>query len=395
MKLYSMCDCLAIILPDGCWFAKNSDRDPDEPQRVEFHDSVNNGNFQQTTYLQVKIPAKKYATLISRPDWMWGAEMGVNEQGVVIGNEAVFSKCIQHHNDALLGMDLLRLALEQSNSAEDALHVITHYLEQYGQGGNGAAAPGNFYYDNSFLIADHQTIWQLETAGKFWVAKKYSQQHQFAAISNGLTIEKDFDVHSPHLFDGAIKAGLWNGNGTFNFKKTFATTFMPWAAKASRRQQCNLNQLQSLTDNSVKLSDKEIFNIFTAALRQHVNGDLPSSNADVCMHAKGLFRPSQTTQSMISYLEVEKSNVWMTGSSAPCISMFKPLSINGDNWLLKQEHFWETWQNVFIHAMKHSDFKSKLQNLNQEVENKMLFSETVGCDQLLDNWWQKVEAMLP
>lgn len=41
---------------------------------------------------------------------MWGCEMGANDQGVVIGNEAVWTK-LQSNDDLqkrLLGMDLVR-----------------------------------------------------------------------------------------------------------------------------------------------------------------------------------------------------------------------------------------------------------------------------------------------
>lgn len=45
---------------------------------------------------------------------MFGAEMGANEHDVVIGNEAVFSKLpADQLPPALLGMDILRLALER------------------------------------------------------------------------------------------------------------------------------------------------------------------------------------------------------------------------------------------------------------------------------------------
>ena len=68
-------------------------------------------------------------------DWMWGVEMGANEHGVVIGNEAVWTRepC-DGRNKALLGMDLVRLGLERGNTAREALDVITTLLEEHGQG---------------------------------------------------------------------------------------------------------------------------------------------------------------------------------------------------------------------------------------------------------------------
>ena len=47
---------------------------------------------------------------------IWGAEMGVNEHGVSIGNEAVFTKAKREH-PGLLGMDLLP-PLERASTAE-------------------------------------------------------------------------------------------------------------------------------------------------------------------------------------------------------------------------------------------------------------------------------------
>ena len=76
--------------------------------------------------------------------------MGVNEHGVAIGNEAVFTKVPYDRRPGLLGMDLLRLALERAESAEAAVGVITSLVETHGQGGNCWQVK-RFTYHNSFI----------------------------------------------------------------------------------------------------------------------------------------------------------------------------------------------------------------------------------------------------
>ncbi len=66
----------------------------------------------QCTYISIPQVAATHAVVLSKPSWIWGAEMGANEHGVVIGNEALFTR-VQCEGKALLGMDLVRLALER------------------------------------------------------------------------------------------------------------------------------------------------------------------------------------------------------------------------------------------------------------------------------------------
>lgn len=64
--------------------------------------------FLQCTYIQIPQVEKTYAVVLSKPAWLWGAEMGSNDQGVCIGNEAVWTRETVDPGEALLGMDLVR-----------------------------------------------------------------------------------------------------------------------------------------------------------------------------------------------------------------------------------------------------------------------------------------------
>ena len=92
-----------------------------------------------------------------------GAEIGINDHGLVIGNEAVFSKIPANKKPALLGMDLLRAALERAVTPHEAVQVVIDLLEEFGQGGN-CEQGGELYYHNSFIMAGAEDAWVLETS---------------------------------------------------------------------------------------------------------------------------------------------------------------------------------------------------------------------------------------
>ena len=197
-----MCDSLVALAPATAervtLFAKNSDRPPAEVQRIEVLASRHE---LQTQVTHVVIEGAAQPTLrciISRPEWCWGAEHGVNEAGVAIGNHSIYTTTDPRgFPPALIGMDLVRLGLERAATAEAAVHVITTLLERYGQGGTGhdpQIVGKERPYWSSFLIADPNTAWMLETSATDWEAVPVVET---AAMSNRTCIPA-FDAEHRH-----------------------------------------------------------------------------------------------------------------------------------------------------------------------------------------------------
>jgi len=169
-------------------FGKNSDREPYEAQNIlivprEKHDL---NETVQCSYLTIPQVSETARVLLCQPFWMFGAEMGANEYGVVIGNEAIFTR-EKPDKIGLTGMDLVRLALERSRTARQALEVIIKLLEKHGQGGN-CGYRFKLKHMNSFLIADNKEAYVLETVKTWWAWKKIKDVW---SISNIISLQKD------------------------------------------------------------------------------------------------------------------------------------------------------------------------------------------------------------
>ncbi|HSO96988.1 MAG TPA: hypothetical protein VLV81_13225 [Acidimicrobiia bacterium] len=186
----AVCDCL-VALPNTTasartLFAKNSDRPADEAQELEWLPPRRDAGPVRTTYLDIDAaPGWTLGVLASRPAWMWGLEHGVNEAGVAVGNEAVYTTDDPHlAPPALVGMDLVRLALERAETATAAVDVIIGLVERYGQGGSGYEGRDDPYW-SSFLVADAADAWIIETSGTLTATEHVAHTR---AISNRLTI---------------------------------------------------------------------------------------------------------------------------------------------------------------------------------------------------------------
>lgn len=390
-----MCDTLVALgnstLSGGTVFAKNSDREPNEAQQVVIMPAVDYAagspaqNWVKLTYIEIPQVSHTHAVLLCKPFWMWGAEMGANEHGVVIGNEAVFTRLPYQKQPGMTGMDLLRLGLERSNSARSALEVIVNLLETYGQSGNcGFTHP--FYYHNSFLIADRQEAWVLETAGKQWVAERVKDVR---TISNGLTIGSEWDLASQDLVNTAVRLGWCRNRDDFHFARCYADFLYTTLGDSKKRQTCSTHALLA---NRGKITSSDLM----AVLSSHAgDGDADWSpdrgmlGADVCMHAGfGPVRASQSVGSLVSDLSAEQAVHWITGTSAPCTSLFKPVWIDaglpdmGPELTGVYDSQSLFWSHEMLHRAILLDYPTRMKVLRTEREDlqrKFIARVAEGC----------------
>lgn len=374
-----MCDTM-VALPSvtkngSVMFAKNSDRQPNEPLLLTYIPRKKHPpNSKVTcTYITIDQVEETYALFLYKPSWMWGGEMGTNEYGLTIGNEAVFTK-EKVNKTGLLGMDLIRLALERCKTAEEAVYCITNLIEKYGQGGNcGYEKP--FTYHNSYLICDFESAWILETADVMWVAKKVST---FAAISNRLSIGENFDLSHPDVISYAIDRGWHKRNEPFHFAKSYSDFLYTKFSGSKERFSC-VDHLLQLHEGNITLE------LMMDILRSHEEeSNLPPihhfSVKSVCMHAGFLYGDHATGSYSISLRKDEPLVGFVTGSSTPCISIFKPLPLFEQPlsyiWEENDEralHFW--LKREYIHRRLMNATTSLLQQYDDErkqVQNEIL-----------------------
>ncbi|MGZ6020831.1 MAG: hypothetical protein ACXWKO_19370 [Phenylobacterium sp.] len=317
-----MCDTLVALLGatarGATVFAKNSDRERNEAQGLEMSPRRTGGGDLRLTYLTVPDVAATHACLLSRPFWMWGAEMGANEHGVAIGNEALHATTGAQRKRALTGMDLVRLGLERATTAAGAVEVITDLLEQHGQGGD-CGHLGRFYYNNGFIVADASEAYVLETAGRWWAVEKVASHR---ALSNAYSIGASYDAVSGALAAHAAQAGWIGPDGRFDV----AGRLLDHERDAVSFGRGRCARGNSLLDRAAPHVTPQSM---MAALRDHgeAAGWTPANTEGrtICMHAAAGPRRSQSVASMVCELKPERTVHWVTGTSAPCTSLFKPV----------------------------------------------------------------------
>jgi secernin len=312
-----VCDTLAVVGARGLLFAKNSDRPPDEPQIVERFPARPAGGTLRTQYLELVDPGAS-AFVGSRPTWLWGVEHGVNEHGVAIGNEKLYTTGRpKQRDDALLGMDLVRLGLERGRSADHAVEVMTGLIETHGQGGSGERDTHS-PYDSSFLVADATSGWIVETCGRTWAARPIGPG---ASVSNRISLGTDWTRASADVAPGT------------DFQ-TYRHPLIPTTIADHRLAATTAWVTRGAADLDPEL--------LMAALRDHGTGPWGGAGASdavpppvepgadhrgitVCMHVRG---QQNTTASMVVAVAPGAPpgiRIWAALGN-PCVSVYLPFA---------------------------------------------------------------------
>jgi len=339
-----------VALPDvtadgSMLLAKNSDRPAGECQPLRYWPRRQSSatSAVRLAYLDIPDVEQSWAHLGSSPYWCWGHELGLNEWGVGIGNEALFTRDLAEHVThsrhgqpppaGILGMELVRLGLERATTAQEAVSTITELVAAYGQWGSGV--PGRSIeegaYDNSYLVADPREAWVIETSGHRWAARVIGTETY--AISNQLTIRNEWDRASEDLTDHAIEAGWWpaSENRPFDFARAYTDPGTPLQVSHVR-----LQRSRHLLADAAR-HGKITFDQATRVLRDHYEDTFlggPYFTAalpdlmTLCMHdSPAEFTWGNTASSAIMLMPDtpdQLPHLWWAAAT-PCTSVYLPI----------------------------------------------------------------------
>jgi secernin len=326
---------------------KNSDRPVNETQPLRYVParSASSSDRLQLAYVEIADARETLAHIGASPYWCWGHELGVNECGLAIGNEALFTRDLaQSQHDAragdppepgILGMELLRLGLERGRTAAEAMEVMTALLERHGQW--GAGVPGkpsaDGAYDNSYLIADGREAWVLETSGRRWVAAQV--RHSSWSVSNQATIRTDWDRGSEDVAEHARGAGWWRhgADAPLDFAAAYTDPQVPLQVSHIR-----LRRSRQLLRDAARAGGVDVA-AAASVLRDHYEGTFlegPYFNAarpdfmTLCMHSHPSgFTWGNTASSAIFVLAPGERppHLWWAAAT-PCTSVYVPVFVD-------------------------------------------------------------------
>jgi secernin len=341
--------------------AKNADTEINEAQHVlklprrDYPD----GTLLRITHIVIPQARRTHEVLIDKSFWLYGGEIGVNEHGVAVGNEAVFStQALASQKDGVVLIDILRLILERCADRHEAVELVSHLLDTHGQGGN-CELRGNSHFDGSFIVSDRTGAVVIETAGKEWAVKEVSG---FGSISNGYTIGRDWTHCS-------IKA---NGSGRIDFQSVVGDPERARCVAASERQGTSHD---FLARHAGKITVRTMADLLRYTGEEDYEPHLGELPRNICMHAAPYpNRLWQATGALISDSRGDDVMAWVTATSGTDVSIFKPFFFGTelpDLGPMPRESFTPAsywWRHEFLHRRAMADYRTLMPEIRHDFE---------------------------
>lgn len=339
--------------------AKNADTEINEAQHLVRFPARDYPKGAAVRVSHIVIPQARHTheIIMDKSFWTFGGEIGVNEHGLAIGNEAVFSNQTSEKDGVIL-IDILRLILERAANCDEAVGTVADILDRFGQGGN-CELRGNSHFDGSFLVSDRIGAVIIETAGKNWACRPAGETD---AISNIHCIASDWE-------DSSLTA---TGAGS-DFKALFSDEATAHNVGANERRQMSFDYL---ADRRGEISVRTMADL----LRYTGEGDYHPMQGErpvrICMHAAPYEnRLWQATGALISDVRDGVSMAWVTATSGTDVSIFKPVFCGVDfpdlgpmpRESLTEGAYW--WHHEFLHRRVMADYSNIAPEIRADFES--------------------------
>jgi secernin len=190
-------------------FGHNCNRPIGEPRALErvAGRTFASGERVRTPHLSLPQVRTTYSVLAARFAGRWGYAHGVNERGVAAGTTAMKTR-LPNDLPGLTGPDLVRLALERSATAMQAVDAVTDLVSRHGP---GVTATEEDEGEPVLLLADGREAYLLAACSTYWVVQEI---REVRAQTDVCQLRQDWDRISPGLADLAISRGWWPDDGS-------------------------------------------------------------------------------------------------------------------------------------------------------------------------------------
>jgi len=307
-------------------FGKNSDRPVNESQPLRYFPPADHeaGEQVKCTYIDIPQVRHTYGYIGSRPYNIFGFEHGVNEKGVIIGNEAVTGRETPERQWGLIGMDILRLALERADTARKAVETIGELLETYGTGGDPLIRPQ--YFNANYIVADFDEAYMFESCQRHWAAKKIDR---VCHIGNIYALTDDYDMIGAGVIKEASAKGWCRDEKKIDISETFAFSDCDYEDGEAYFRYIRQEELMTGRDPfTVKMMMNNLRDHYDADYRKPIPYDVATSKMPtICCHPGGM-NGCASAASVVCSLDKDAPEpfriVYWGSMSPPCCSVFTP-----------------------------------------------------------------------